>query len=241
MPKALRTITPNITDATYFSKGEKDFVAKHKIEVTADANGNGDEVFKASKVKTFDRTKNREGIQNDTYTSKKPIPIDTFVTVEGTNVGDIGDGTRDNYGDGRLEGESDDDFANRCLHEAIEEVNAQKPDEEEDGDEDGSEEESLHDTSEEDDEEEGLNEVRGSLGAGMKKFNKSADRWSKFTGVKGGLDGKGGNTARDIKTRLKDTHAKDPGFTHAVANTKDKLSGAAELQRRLAKRMIKKG
>lgn len=37
------------------SPDEQKFVGKHKIQVTADAAGNGDDVFKASNVKTYER------------------------------------------------------------------------------------------------------------------------------------------------------------------------------------------
>lgn len=37
------------------SPDEQKFVGKHKIQVTQDANGNDDEVFKASKVKAYER------------------------------------------------------------------------------------------------------------------------------------------------------------------------------------------
>ena len=39
------------------SQDEKRFRDKHKVEVTADRNGNKDDVFKATNVKTFDREK----------------------------------------------------------------------------------------------------------------------------------------------------------------------------------------
>jgi len=170
MVKTLRTIVPSFnapnTTATELTGSEKEFVNKHKIEVVADANGNGDEVFKGSAVKTFDRSKHREGVQKDVVTTKKVIPIDTFVTTtEGSDATGSSD-SRSEYdnGDGRYPGESDEDFANRCLHEAIEEVNAsQDPDEEEDGEEGDDTEESLQDPTE-DDEEEGLSEGQQAAG-----------------------------------------------------------------------------
>lgn len=39
------------------SQDEKRFRDKHKVEVTADRNGNKDDVFKATNIKTFDREK----------------------------------------------------------------------------------------------------------------------------------------------------------------------------------------
>jgi len=51
-------------DTRNFAKptdGLDKFVGKHETEVVADANGNDDEVFKGSKVKYADRTKERHG------------------------------------------------------------------------------------------------------------------------------------------------------------------------------------
>lgn len=51
-------------DTRNFAKPTDDldkFVGKHEIEVVADANGNGDEVFKGSKVKYVDRSSERHG------------------------------------------------------------------------------------------------------------------------------------------------------------------------------------
>jgi len=42
-------------------EGEKQFVAKHSVKKTADANKNGDDVFNASKVKTVNRASERHG------------------------------------------------------------------------------------------------------------------------------------------------------------------------------------
>ena len=44
-------------------KGEQRFYDKHKVKKTADANGNGDDVFKASKIKKLDRHKDRHGYE----------------------------------------------------------------------------------------------------------------------------------------------------------------------------------
>jgi len=43
------------------SEGTQEFVNDHEIEVIADRNGNGDEVFKGSVVKTVDRKKEKHG------------------------------------------------------------------------------------------------------------------------------------------------------------------------------------
>lgn len=45
------------------SPDEQKFVDKHEVETVADANGNGDEVFKASNVKKVDRKKDRKGYE----------------------------------------------------------------------------------------------------------------------------------------------------------------------------------
>ena len=47
------------------SKDEQEFVDKHEIEMTDDANGNGDEVFKASKVKVAKRAEENHGYDKD--------------------------------------------------------------------------------------------------------------------------------------------------------------------------------
>ena len=51
----------------YYPKGkdEQDFVDKHEIEMTDDANGNDDEVFKASKVKVAKRADENHGYDKD--------------------------------------------------------------------------------------------------------------------------------------------------------------------------------
>ncbi len=58
MAKSLDNILGGYTPK---AKGEQEFVAKHEIEVTPDANKNGDDVFKASKVKTVKRSPERHG------------------------------------------------------------------------------------------------------------------------------------------------------------------------------------
>lgn len=51
--KILKTI--EYSKGTPLPGGEAKFVAKHKVEVTPDANGNDDEVFKATKVQYANR------------------------------------------------------------------------------------------------------------------------------------------------------------------------------------------
>jgi hypothetical protein len=58
MAKSLDNILGGYTPK---AKGEQEFVAKHEIKVTPDANKNGDDVFKASKVKTVKRSPERHG------------------------------------------------------------------------------------------------------------------------------------------------------------------------------------
>jgi hypothetical protein len=45
------------------SSDEQRFIDKHGVEVMPDANGNKDDVFKASKVKKIERTKERKGYE----------------------------------------------------------------------------------------------------------------------------------------------------------------------------------
>jgi hypothetical protein len=68
--------------------------------------------------------------------------------------------------------------------------------------------------------------INENLGKAMKKFK----FWYKGTGPDGTGD------PRDVKKNLKN----DPELTKSVASREGKLGGAAELQRRLAKKMVKK-
>lgn len=47
------------------AKGEQKFMDQHTVKVNADPAGNGDEVFKGTKVKVYDRAKNRRGANAD--------------------------------------------------------------------------------------------------------------------------------------------------------------------------------
>ena len=60
------------------SEDEQKFVDKHKVEVVDDANGNDDEVFKGTKTKTVDRTKERHG-----YSSPKDADVYEEIEPEG--------------------------------------------------------------------------------------------------------------------------------------------------------------
>ena len=53
-------------------KGERDFVNDHDVQAVSDANGNDDEVFKASKIKSVNRPATRQGVKpNDNIPIKK--------------------------------------------------------------------------------------------------------------------------------------------------------------------------
>lgn len=58
MAKNLKDILGGYTPK---AEGEQEFVAKHKITKTPDANKNGDDVFNASKIKTVKRKPERHG------------------------------------------------------------------------------------------------------------------------------------------------------------------------------------
>lgn len=61
MPKTLNQFLEEASYLKVKSPGEQKFIDKHTKEVTADRNGNGDDVFKASNVKTIERKKERKG------------------------------------------------------------------------------------------------------------------------------------------------------------------------------------
>ena len=63
----------------YRPKGgdEQKFFDKHNIEVVDDANGNGDEVFKGTKVGVIDRKKERHG-----YTSPEDAKVNEDIDLE---------------------------------------------------------------------------------------------------------------------------------------------------------------
>lgn len=72
--KTLRQLQTKIKQAqgitgttAYRPKGgdEQKFMDKHEIELTGDANGNGDEVFKGTSVNTVDREKEKHGYDAD--------------------------------------------------------------------------------------------------------------------------------------------------------------------------------
>lgn len=68
MAKKLRDIVnPNQ------SKGDKDFIKQHGKKVTTDANGNGDDVFNATNVKTTDFPKSEQADIAETATEKEAL------------------------------------------------------------------------------------------------------------------------------------------------------------------------
>lgn len=71
------------------SEDEQRFVDKHKVEVVDDANGNDDEVFKGTKAKTIDRSKERHG-----YSS--PKDADVYEEVESEDAEEIDERTLTN-------------------------------------------------------------------------------------------------------------------------------------------------
>lgn len=61
MSKKLKEILKKAEPTTKVSQGDEKFISKHEVQVTSDANGNDDEVFKASNVKTYDRNVHHHG------------------------------------------------------------------------------------------------------------------------------------------------------------------------------------
>ena len=73
------------------SQDEKRFRDKHKVEVTADRNGNKDDVFKATNVKTFDREKEHGyniGKDVEVYEETDSVPFDKPYKVKAATVTD---------------------------------------------------------------------------------------------------------------------------------------------------------
>lgn len=61
---------------------EKKFVHKHVVSKTDDANGNGDEVFKGSKVKAVDRKKEAHGYnpgEDEKVYEEAELDIESFI------------------------------------------------------------------------------------------------------------------------------------------------------------------
>lgn len=64
------------------AEDEKKFVAKHVVSKTDDANGNGDEVFKGSKVKAVDRKKEAHGYnpgEDEKVYEEVDVDLETFI------------------------------------------------------------------------------------------------------------------------------------------------------------------
>jgi len=61
-PEPTTPIEPDsVTSYVPRSKDEKRFMDKHVVQKTDDANGNGDDVFRGSSIKTYDRSSTRHG------------------------------------------------------------------------------------------------------------------------------------------------------------------------------------
>jgi hypothetical protein len=75
MPKKLREI---IEVAEPKSPDEKRFKAKHKIEVTLDASGNGDDVFNASNVKVAPHKKQSENAYEEVQQVDESATSDSY-------------------------------------------------------------------------------------------------------------------------------------------------------------------
>lgn len=91
MAKKLRDIVPNQKNSEGISsdiEGEKKFAAAHKGEVIDDVNGNGDEVFKASKVKTFDRSAHHYGVPAGATPVEHNKPFSPVSSIAQTAVGE---------------------------------------------------------------------------------------------------------------------------------------------------------
>ena len=73
------------------SLGDQEFVDDHEIKVTPDANGNGDEVFKGTKVKPIDRKKEKHG-----YGAKESEEVNEMSKAEQAKREDIVKGMKKN-------------------------------------------------------------------------------------------------------------------------------------------------
>lgn len=71
--------------------GTQEFIDDHEIEMVPDANGNGDEVFKGSKVKPIDRKKEKHG-----YDTKASIDVNEMSDSEKKKREDIVKGMKKN-------------------------------------------------------------------------------------------------------------------------------------------------
>lgn len=88
------TIVSTKGKAPAASLASQEFIDDHEIEVTADANGNGDEVFKASNITTNDRKKTRHG-----YDSKESEAVYEMSKAQMTKREEIVKSMKKNFGD----------------------------------------------------------------------------------------------------------------------------------------------
>lgn len=104
--KHLRDIIPirETVNADSFkpqAKGEKEFVDLHKVDKIADRNGNGDDVFNQTKVKTYSRKKMGEEPNKEDGNIKKLTALQKGVKVVATeeveSVDEISKSTLTNY------------------------------------------------------------------------------------------------------------------------------------------------
>jgi len=123
MVKTLRTIIPNQKGLTPRDGKEKDLAAQHSVEVIGDANGNDDAVFKASKVKTIDRSATRQG--NDTNDD-----VDKLTKKNERTGGPLTAASEEEIN--VLAVDFDEDDENDDLHQAIVEANSELNEEDHD-------------------------------------------------------------------------------------------------------------
>lgn len=73
------------------SPDEQKFVDKHIVKTRGDANGNGDDVFKASKVKKVERTKERKGYEpgDDEKVYEEAEKVDEKMNMKTADMGDV--------------------------------------------------------------------------------------------------------------------------------------------------------
>lgn len=88
------TIVSTKGNAPAQSLASQEFVDDHQIEVTADANGNGDEVFKASNININDRKKTRHG-----YDAKESEAVNEMSAAETAKREEIVKSMKKNFAD----------------------------------------------------------------------------------------------------------------------------------------------
>lgn len=73
------------------SPDEQRFVDKHVVKTRGDANGNGDDVFKGSKVKKVERTKERKGYEpgDDEKVYEEVEQVEEKMDMKTADMGDV--------------------------------------------------------------------------------------------------------------------------------------------------------